>query len=92
VLSGVTRTDPSFAEMFRAFPRRTLVLSVVPVPVAVFQSVNVVVNDLPVAHGAAFAAVMLAAAVVVTRQQLATFRRRTVEADAFDRATRRPAE
>jgi hypothetical protein len=88
----VTRTDPSFAEMFCAFPRRTLVLSIVPVLVAVFQSANVVVNNLPVTYGAAFATVMLAAAVVVTRRQLATFRRRTVEADAFDRATRRPAE
>jgi hypothetical protein len=70
--------------MFRAFPRRTLVLSVVPVLVAVFHSVNVVVHDLPLAYGTAFAAVMLTASVVVTRQQLATFRRRTVEAAAFD--------
>ncbi|SEW19902.1 hypothetical protein SAMN04487945_2117 [Halobacterium jilantaiense] len=78
--------------MFRAFPRRTLVLSVVPVLVAVFQSVNVVVNDLSLAYGSAFVLVMLAASVVVTRQELATFRRQTVEADAFDRTARPQAE
>ena len=78
--------------MFRAFPRRTLVLSVVPVLVAVFQSMNVVVNDLPLAYGGAFALVMLTASAIVTRQQLATFRRRTLEADAFDRAARARAE
>ena len=72
--------------MFRAFPRRTLVLSVIPVLVAVLQSVNVVVHDLPLAYGSAFALVMLAASAIVTRQELATFRRRTLEADAFDHA------
>jgi len=78
--------------MFRAFPRRTLVLSVVPVLAAGLQSVNVVLNDLSLTYGAAFVLVMLAASVVVTRQELATFRRRTVEADAFDRTARPRAE
>jgi heme exporter protein D len=75
--------------MFRAFPRRTLVLSVIPVLVAVLQSVNVLVNDVPLAYGMAFVAVMLAAAAVVTRRELATFRRRTLEGDAVDRAAER---
>jgi len=83
----VTQVDPSFAEMFRASPSRTLVVSVVPVLVAVLQAMNVVVNDLPLVYGSSFALVMLAASVVVTRQQLATFRRRTLETGAFDRTT-----
>jgi len=65
--------------MFRAFPRRTLVLSVVPVLVAVLQSVNVVVHDLPVLYGSGFALVLVTCSVVVTRQQLAAFRTRTLE-------------
>ncbi len=71
--------------MFRAFPQRTLVLSVVPVLVAVLQSVNVVVHDLPVLYGSGFAVVLLGCSAVLTRQQLAAFRTRTLEDEWLDR-------
>ncbi|WP_232686573.1 hypothetical protein [Halobacterium zhouii] len=80
----MTRTDsptadPSVVDMFRALPVRSLVLSVIPAFIALLQGVNVAVNGLPLQYGAPFALMMLTCSAAATRQNLASFRTRTLE-------------
>jgi hypothetical protein len=79
----VTRRS-AIVTLLYARPHRTLALSVVPLVLAVVQSANVVLFDMPAAYGVAFAVGMVACSVGLTRQQLASFRTESLEDDLFD--------
>ncbi|USZ69964.1 hypothetical protein NGM10_16300 (plasmid) [Halorussus salilacus] len=77
------RNKVSFWEMFRELPGRTAVASVVPVLLGVAQLVNGYLHGVPVTHTGAFAVVMAAAAVVVTRYHLVAFHRAKLQRSVF---------
>lgn len=75
----MTHSEPTFVDMFVASPARTVVLSVVPVLVAVLLGANVFVHGLPTQYAAGFVFVILACSAAVTRQHLAAFRTHSLE-------------
>lgn len=66
----------AFFRMARAFPLRTCLFSLALPAFALVQLVNGVVNGGALLYIAAFAAIAVAYSVVLTRYQIATFRRR----------------
>lgn len=75
--------EVSFWEMYSELPVRTTLASVGPVALAFAQLLNGYVHGVPVTHTGAFAAVMTAAAVLVTRYHLVEFRRSKLQRDLF---------
>ena len=75
------RSSPSLAELFRAEPAKSFLLSVGPLVLAVGQFANSLVNGLSPLIAVGFAAVMIAFAVVATRHHAAEYRLRQLQAD-----------
>lgn len=74
--------DPAtLANLFRAYPGRSLVLSFAPVVLAGAQSVNALVHGLDSPLVVVFVLGTLAFAVGATRHSLASFRTETLEAE-----------
>lgn len=73
----------TFWEMFRELPGRTTVASFVPVILGVAQLLNGYFHGIPMTHTAGFAAVMLVAAVLVTRYHLVAFHRLKLQRNVF---------
>ncbi|MXV61251.1 hypothetical protein GS429_04070 [Natronorubrum sp. JWXQ-INN-674] len=75
------RQSLSLIELFRATPAKSSLLALGPVTLAVGQLGNSYVNGVSPAVSIAFAAVMIAFAVVATRHHAAEYRLRRLEAD-----------
>ncbi|NHN61248.1 MULTISPECIES: hypothetical protein [Halorussus] len=75
--------EVSFWEMYRELPVKTTLASVGPVVLGLAQLLNGYVHDVPVTLTGAFAAVMVVAAVLVTRYHLVEFRRIRLQRDVF---------
>ncbi|WP_436912333.1 hypothetical protein [Halosimplex marinum] len=73
-----TREQPSFRQMCRATPFRTALFTLGPLLVGAAQVLNAVVHGSNLPLLAAVVAATVAYSVLVTRYQLATFRRRTL--------------
>lgn len=74
----------SLAKLFRRAPIRTALLSAVPVLLAVIQVLNGYYFDAPLAVVAAFGAVMIGFAVVVTRYHISAMRRDRIVSTTFE--------
>ncbi|MFB6189538.1 MAG: hypothetical protein ABEI57_06610 [Halapricum sp.] len=78
-------TDPvTLRDLFRAYPGRSMALSVLPVVLAGAQSVNALVHDVSSPIVAAFIVALLAFAVGATRHSLASFRTESLESQFFE--------
>ncbi|WP_123538524.1 hypothetical protein [Halosimplex salinum] len=73
-----SRQQPSFGKMCRHFPIRTALFTLGPLVIGAAQFLNAAVHGSNLWLVAAVAAMMVAYSVLVTRYQLATFRRQTV--------------
>lgn len=73
----------TFWEMFRESPGRTTVASFVPVVLGLAQLLNGYLHGIPTTHTAAFAVVMIVAAVLVTQYHLVTFHRTKLQRSVF---------
>ncbi|MFB6136149.1 MAG: hypothetical protein ABEJ04_05275 [Halobacteriaceae archaeon] len=69
----------TLADLFRAAPVRTALLSIAPLLLAVAQGVNALWHGVSLVYAAAFALVMVGFAVGTTRHALSAFRLRSLE-------------
>ena len=72
----MTADATSFLDMARAFPVRTVLLTVAPVVLALTQLCNAVLFGGPVVISTLFAVLLVGVVTQLTRWQLATFHRR----------------
>ncbi|MFB6109086.1 MAG: hypothetical protein ABEJ82_09670 [Haloplanus sp.] len=78
--------DPAtLVALFRAYPGRSAVLSVMPVVLAGAQSVNAVVHEVTSPFVVAFVVGMLAFAAGATSHSLASFRTEALEAEHVEK-------
>lgn len=73
--------DTGFSDLFRSTPVRSMLITLVPVLLALVQLTNSYVNGLAFSVSVPFAVVMVLFAVLLTQHHFAQFRRRRFERD-----------